>query len=139
MQLQLTLTGQGVWRATLPDASAPIVVVVAGTTEAPHPALALAAQDLVERWADVQRAIATFVRALAPDARVPLVPSDGWCFAAGDCGFDHELRYQAIDVTDLEAPTRALVTFYTGLPDGYATYEVELDRGLPIAITAFAS
>jgi hypothetical protein len=139
MQLQLTLAGHGEWRATLPDGTAKIVVVVAGTADAPHPALAAALQDLVERWADVQRAIETFVRALAPDARVRLVPSNDWCFAAGDCGFDQKLRYQAIDVTDLGAPTRALVTFYTGFPDGYATYEVELDRGVPIAITAFAS
>jgi hypothetical protein len=76
MQLQLTHADHGEWTATLLDGTAQIVVVVAGTTDAPHPALAAALQGLIERWADVQRAIETFVRALAPDARVLLVPSN---------------------------------------------------------------
>ena len=79
------------------------------------------------------------MRALAADTRIPLETDPHWCFNARDCGFDGQLFYQTIAVTDRDAPTRASVTFYTGLPDGYATYRVMLESGQPLSITAFPS
>lgn len=32
-----------------------------------------------------------------------------------------------------------VATFYTGYPDGYATYAVTLEHGVPTEISAFAS
>jgi hypothetical protein len=42
-------------------------------------------------------------------------------------------------VTAPDAPGRVEVTFYTGYPDGYATYRVVLEDGRPVRVTAFAS
>ena len=128
---------RGSWQSEL--AGENLGLVVAGNDESPDAALVATVEALTGTWPEVRSAIHAFVRALAPDARVPLEPNDDWCFRASDCGFDGELRFQAIAATEREAPTRASVTFYTGLPDGYATYRVVLEQGRPVSISAFAS
>jgi hypothetical protein len=138
--LEFKLVGSGArseWHAEVPGEN--LGLVVAGSEDSPEPALVATMNDVVRRWPEVRSAIETFVRALAADARVPLETDADWCFRAGDCGFDGELSYQTIVVADRDAPTRASVTFYTGLPDGYATYRVLLESGQPLSITAFAS
>ena len=60
-------------------------------------------------------------------------------FAAKSCGFDEELAFESISVTDGASPERVVATFHTGYPDGYATYAVVLERGAPVRISAFAS
>jgi hypothetical protein len=135
--MEFTRTPKGRWHARWGEPR--ISVVVAGTDDAPHPALESAVRDLVARWPEVRRAIEEFAAALATSTSVQLKPPLSGGFAAANCGFDGELSYMAIEVTDPEAPSRASVTFYTGLPDGYASYEVVLESSRPIAIDAFAS
>jgi hypothetical protein len=94
---------------------------------------------VIARWPTHQAAVATFVRGLAADAHVPLDPASRGGFAAGSCGFDEQLAFSSIAVPRLDAPTRVVITFSTGYPDGYATYAVTLDRGVPVAIHAFAA
>ena len=125
------------WHAELPTEN--LGLVVAGNQDSPDPALVATMNDVVGRWPEVRSAIETFVRALAADARVALETDATWCFHARDCGFDGQLFYQTIAVTDCAAPTRASVTFYTGFPDGYATYRVILESGQPLSVTAFPS
>jgi len=114
-------------------------LVVAGGEDAPSSAHTATLADLVARWPEVRRAIAAFAAGLGPDGRVELLPRGGEYFPAGTCGFDGELGYLAIRVTDPEQPTRARVVFDTGLPDGYALYEAVLEAGRPVRITASAS
>lgn len=114
-------------------------VVVGGTPARPDPALLATARDVIARWPEHRQAIATFVRGLAADHHVPLDPPTLGGFAARTCGFGGELAFEAIAVTEVAAPRRVLVTFYTGYPDGYATFEVVLEHGTPTAVSAFAS
>jgi hypothetical protein len=137
MPFELTFARGGVWSAGW--VAEGVRIAVAGSHDAPHPALAATLRDLVERWAEVRRAIEAFAAAMPPDDRVPLQPPLDGAFRAHDCGFDGRLRYETIAVTAPDAPSRATVTFYTGEPDGYATFEVVLDAGHPLAISAFAS
>jgi hypothetical protein len=115
--------------------------VVTGTEHAPDPELETTLRDLVGRWREVRQAIEAFAAALPDDAFVPLQPPLSGGFAASDCGFAGELHYLAVVVThrDASSRSRAAVTFYTGLPDGYASFEVELEEGRPVSIEAFAS
>jgi hypothetical protein len=128
---------RGEWHSEIPGEN--LGLVVAGNEDSPEPALAATMNELVGRWPEVRSAIETFVRALDGDVRIPLETDATWCFRARDCGFDGQLFYQAIAVTDRDAPARVSVTFYTGLPDGYATYRVMLESGQPLSITAFPS
>lgn len=113
--------------------------MVAGADASPNPTHEATLRALVDRWPEVKRAIARFAAELSPDHHVPLDPPTLGGFAAKDCGFDQELYFETIIVTDVDAPERARVTFYTGYPDGYATFETVLVAGKPTAITAFAS
>ena len=114
-------------------------LAVAGTEEGPSATAVATLRDVISRWLEVKDVIATFVRALASGEHIPLAPSSLGGFAARSCGFDQELVFSSVSVTDASAPHRVLVTFYTGYPDGYATYEVVLDHGVPTSISAFAS
>ena len=116
-----------------------LFVAVLGTREAPNPAQLETLRDAVARWPELQQAVAGFVRGLAADHHVPLVPPTLGGFAARSCGFEGELAFQSIAVTTSDAPQRVVVTFCTGYPDGYATFEVTLDRSTPTTIRAFAS
>src|SRR5688572_25187625 len=110
--LEFKLVGSGArseWHGEIPGEK--LGLVVAGNEDSPEPACATTMNDLVRRWPEVRSAIETFVRALAADARVPLETDSTWCFHARDCGFDGQLFYETIAVTDCEAPTRASVTF----------------------------
>jgi hypothetical protein len=112
---------------------------VAGTPEAPDPASLATLQDVIARWPEVQQTIRTYVRGLASEEHVPLDPSSLGGFSARVCGFDKELVFSSISVEDAARPHCVQVTFYTGYPDGYATYEIVLDHGVPTEISAYAS
>jgi hypothetical protein len=137
LPFELVLHGNGSWRGRW--AAKKVGAEVSVTDEAPDAALLQTLIDVIGRWTEIEQAIAAFVRALAPDHHVPLDPATVGGFAARRCGFDGDLVFESISVTTREAPRRAEVTFYTGYPDGYATYEVVLDGGTPTAISAFAS
>ncbi len=125
------------WRAYWRDAK--VRLVVAGTADAPHPGLEATVRAVTDAWADVQRMISAFVASLDASHHVPLEPASRGGFAAGSCGFDGELTFESISATQADAPTRVELTFYTGYPDGYATFRVVLEHGEPVALTAFAS
>lgn len=128
---------RGVWRG--PCARPDVWIVVAGGEDAPSAPHLAAARDLVARWDEVERAIRGYLRALLPDGRVPVQRRTNEAFAARDCGFEGELCYQALSVSDPDLPARAILAFYTGEPDGYATYELVLDGGVPTSIRCYAS
>jgi hypothetical protein len=134
---ELVFRDKGAWRGYWREEK--IGVDVGGTPEAPAESLMATLVDVVGRWAEVKQTIATFVRALASEHHVPLDPASIGGFAARNCGFDQELAFQSISVTDGDVPDRVSVTFYTGYPDGYATYEIVLDGGTPTAVSAYAS
>jgi hypothetical protein len=135
--LAFTFTGRS-WRATWEHVS--VGVLVAGSDDAPHPVLLATARDVIDRWDDIEREIEAFLHLLVEDdGRVELDPPKGEYFAARDCGFEGRLFFQAISVLDEEAPRSALVTFYTGYPDGYATFELRLEDGIPGPVSAYAS
>jgi hypothetical protein len=125
------------WRSFWRDAK--VQLAVAGTQEAPHPELEATLRGVTAAWPDVQRTIAEFVAALAGSEHVPLEPATLGGFAARTCGFEGALSFESISVTAPDAPGRVEVTFYTGYPDGYATYRVVLEDGRPVRVTAFAS
>jgi hypothetical protein len=110
-------------------------VAVVGTDAAPHPPSVVTLREVVRRWPPIKRAIAGYVRGLAPDHHVPLDPPTRGGFAARSCCFDEELCFESLSVGE----DGVRVTFYTGYPDGYATFEVTLDDFEPTAISAFAS
>lgn len=136
--VELRRVSSGNWFAQWSDAKIRLVTI--GSEDAPHPAHRRMLTDLVTRWPEVCDAIEKFVRALPPDARVRLQtePGKDWAFAASDCGFDGRLFWGAVSVTDPD-PKRAIVSFHTGLPDGYASYEVVLVDGTPIEVSAYTS
>jgi hypothetical protein len=137
LPFELGPRSKGLWRGRWTTEK--LFVAVGGTEEAPAAPLVETLRDVVTRWADVKEIIATFVRGLATGHHVPLDPSTIGGFAARSCGFDQPLTFQSISVESPELPHRVRVTFYTGYPDGYATYAVILDHGVPIEVTAFAS
>lgn len=137
LPFELVLRGKGSWRGRW--AAEKVGVDVGGTDEGPSAALLETLGEVIARWPELPRTIAAYVRALAPDHHVPLDPPTLGGFAARSCGFDGELVLQSISVTTPDAPRRVVVTFYTGYPDGYATYEVVLDGGTPVELSAFAS
>ena len=135
--MQLSFRGPSSWRGMWREEK--VRLAVAGPKEAPNPALLATLRALVASWPDIKRSIAEFARALGPDDHVPLDPPTLGGFAAVSCGFDGELTFESITVLDPADPTRAMVSFYTGYPDGYATFEVTLVGGKPAAIGAFAA
>lgn len=137
LPFELVFRPEGVWRGYWAEEK--VGVEVGGTEEAPTGSLMATLGDVIARWAEVKQAIAAFVRGLAPDHHVPLDPPSHGGFAARSCGFDGDLVFQSIDVTTPDAPRRVVVTFYTGYPDGYATYALVLDGGAPTEISAYAS
>ncbi len=111
--------------------------IVAGDAGAPNAACLATLREMVERWAETKSAIRAFVRALPGETLVPLEGPYGG-FAARHCGFASERRWESVAV--LDAVTRsAHVTFYTGEPDGYVTYDVSWVDGQPDSITAYCS
>lgn len=118
---------------------AKVGLVVAGDAQGPDPALEATMQQVVDRWDAVKRTVSEYVAALAADEHVALEPASLGGFAAGNCGFDGELFFESISVIALDEPTRVELTFYTGYPDGYATYCVVLVDGRPVEVTSFAS
>jgi hypothetical protein len=137
LPFELVFRGEGAWRAHW--SAEKVSITVGGTDEAPHPQLLDTLRDVVTRWTDVKQGIATFALSLESGHHVPLDPSSIGGFAARSCGFDQPLSFEWIYVTEPELPHRTVATFYTGFPDGYATYKVTLDNGVPIGISAFAS
>jgi hypothetical protein len=137
LPFELVFRGNGTWRGRW--AAAKVGVEVGGTDEAPTAALLETLRDVIARWPELARTIATYVRALAPEHHVPLDPPSLGGFAARSCGFDDELVFQSTSVTIADAPRRVVATFYTGYPDGYATYEIVVDGGAVIELSAFAS
>lgn len=114
-------------------------VGVAGDEAAPFPAHAAALHDLVDRFPEVLKALDAFLAALPPDHIVPLQAGNGG-FAVRNCGFqDGNTGYLYLSVMDLDHPTRAELGFSTGLPDGYVTFEVILESGRPVSLSAFPS
>lgn len=126
-------TWRGYW------ATEKLRISVGGDEEGPAAPLMATLRDVIARWSELAQAIATFARGLAADHHVALDPPTRGGFAASSCGFDGELVFESLTVTDVDSPHRAVASFYTGCPDGYATFEVVLDRGSPTAISAFAS
>ncbi len=137
LPFELVMRGNGVWRSRWKEEQ--LFIVVGGTDEAPAPALMETLRRVVFHWSDVKGTIATYVRGLAGGEHVPLDPAKNGGFAAASCGFDQPLSFESILVESIDAPTRVAVTFYTGYPDGYATYKVTLENGVPIGVGAFAS
>jgi hypothetical protein len=137
LPFELGPRSKGLWRGRWTTEK--LFIAVGGTEEAPAAPLVETLRDVVSRWTEVQEHITTFVRGLATGHHVPLDPSTLGGFAARSCGFDQPLTFQSISVESIELPHRVVVTFYTGYPDGYATYAVVLDRGVPIEVSAFAS
>lgn len=114
-------------------------VDVAGDASGPFPDHLAALARLVHDFAGVEAALRAFLTGLAPDHLVPLQAGNGG-FAARNCGFhEDDLGYQYLLVTEPDAPDRATLGFCTGLPDGYAMYEVELVDGRPVSVSAFPS
>lgn len=137
LPFELQRARQGRWSARW-DAEK-IGVAVAGSDDAPHPRHLETLRDLVARWPAVRRELEAWLAALPADTPILQRASRKPWWSAGDSGFDDDLVYQGLGVMDLDAPTRATVTFYTGFPDGYATYELVLDAGRPVEVLAFAS
>lgn len=135
--LEMKWWPDGMWRDRWREQQ--LFLVVAGSQDAPAAEHVATLRDVMARWPEVQETIRTFVRGLASGEHVPLRQAELGGFAAGSCGFDEQLSFDSILVPDLSAPRRVQVTFYTGYPDGYATYEVTLDDGVPTGIRAFAS
>jgi hypothetical protein len=137
LELELIYNNDGTWRDRWRKQQ--LFLVVAGPQEAPSPGHVATLRDVMARWAEVQQTVATYVRGLASGEHVPLRQAELGGFAASSCGFDQKLSFDAIRLTDPSAPRRVFVWFYTGYPDGYATYEVRLDDGVATGIRAFAS
>lgn len=128
---------KGTWRTRWTEEK--LFIIVGGTEEAPDDSRLATLGDVVATWPKVQQTIATYVRGLAANHHVPLDPPTRGGFAADTCGFDSNPAFVSITVADPDSPNRVVVTFYTGYPDGYATYAVTLDHGTPTAVSAFAS
>jgi len=137
LPFELVYRGQGVWRSRW--VAEQVFVVTAGTEEAPAPALMATLRGVVFGWSEFKQRIAGFAAALAADTHVPLDPASNGGFAARSCGFDQPLFFESIAVPDIDAPGRVTATFYTGYPDGYATYKVVVEDGTPTTWSAFAS
>jgi hypothetical protein len=134
---EFTSRYKGLWQTRWREQD--LFVSVGGTEEVPDPALIDTLRDVVNRWTEVKETIAAFARGLASGHHVPLTPATIGGFAARSCGFEQPLSFESISVESPEHPHRVRVTFYTGFPDGYATYAVILDHGVPTEVSAFAS
>lgn len=137
LPFELVYRGNNVWRGYW--AAEKLSVAIVGDELAPVPAALATVGALIARWAGVTADIAAFARALDGQHHVALDPASRGGFAARTCGFDQPLAFESLSVKSADAPARAVATFYTGFPDGYASYAVTLDGGTPVAISAFAS
>jgi hypothetical protein len=137
LPFELSFTGRGMWRATWDEPK--IQVLVAGTEDAPDPALAATLRDVVTRWPERKRAIAVFLTEREANESIRFDAPMKARLVAGDCGFDGALYFHTVAVTDRSAPVRAVVGFDTGVPDAYVSYRVVLESGEPIEISAFCS
>jgi len=137
LPFELVSRAKGIWRAYWPAEEVSVEVI--GTEEAPAPTLMDTLRDVITRWTAVKEDIATFVRGLDTGHHVPLDPPTIGGFAARSCGFDQPFTFQSVSVESTELPHRVVVTFYTGYPDGYASYAMILDHGVPTEVSAYAS
>lgn len=137
MSLTFTLDRRGRWYTRWPEER--LGLILGGSASGPDPRLQATLEDVLARWPVVKAEISGFAASLTAGHHIPLDPPSLGGFDARTCGFGGELWYLAIAVPDPAAPTRVEVTFYTGEPDGYATYIAVLVDGRPTAITAFAS
>jgi hypothetical protein len=109
-------------------------VMVAASTA--RDALLATLHETVAGWRDLAATVARFVRDLDGEALVPLEPASLGGFSARTCGFQGELVFGSISVTDV---AHLRVTFCTGFPDGYVTFAVVIEDGVPVRVVAFAS
>jgi hypothetical protein len=125
----------------VPWREARVHLYVFGEASEPSPPHLATLRDLVARWDEVNATLDAWLRALPPDGHVPLRPAGRGGFRVASCGFDEPFPFQAdaVRVLDPDRPGRAVVEFCTGLPDGYATYEVVLEDGVPVSVGAFCS
>jgi hypothetical protein len=137
MLLDLTRDRRGRWSARWREEK--LGVVVAGDEHGPDPRHRATLGGVLTRWSEVKAEVARFAAALQPGDHVALDPPSLGGFDPSVCGFSGDLFFQAIAVDDPAAPDRVTVTFYTGYPDGYATYVATVVDGRAVGITAFAS
>lgn len=137
LPFSLSRAADGTWRGRWAEEK--LFIVVGGTDDGADAGLVRTLTDVVERWAEVRQTVATWAAGLPAGEHVALEPATLGGFAAGTCGFDEELSFDSVSVLDPALPDRVEITFYTGYPDGYATFRVVLVGGLPIVVTAYAS
>lgn len=94
--------------------------------------------DLVDRWDVTKDSVLAFVRALPAGSQIALEGGPGG-FGVRDCAFDGEVFFSCLFVTNIEAPRRATLTFYTGFPDGYVTFELVIEEGELTGLKAFCA
>lgn len=137
MTLALKRNDRGFWFGQCPETR--LRVVVAGDDETPDAQLVASVEATLARWSEVSACIERYVRALAPDRLVELDPPGRGAFGASDCGFHDGLTFQTLRATERDAPERVRVSFFTGLPDGYVTFEIALERHEPRSLLAYCS
>lgn len=137
MALAWKRNGRGFWFGQCLEPR--LRVVVAGDDEAPAAQIVASVEATLARWPEVSARIERYLRALAPDHIVELDPPSRGAFGAADCGFHEALAYQTLRATERDAPERVRVSFFTGLPDGYVTFEVELEHHEPRSLLAYCS
>lgn len=114
-------------------------LVAAGDAQGPSVPHETALWALADRFEELTRAVEAYLAALPLDTPVPLEGNESWKFAAESCGFrEGWFRYQTLWVCE-EQPSTASLTLYTGQPDGYANFEITLEEGRPIQVSAFCS
>ena len=137
MALALKRNDRGFWFGQCAEPR--LRVVVAGDDEAPAAQLVASVEATLAHWPEVSVCIERYLRALAPDHLVQLDPPSRGAFGAADCGFHEGLAYQTLSATERDRPERLRVSFFTGLPDGYVTFEVTLEQREPRSLLAYCS
>lgn len=137
MALAWKRNGRGFWFGQCLEPR--LRVVVAGDDEEPAAQLVASVDATLAHWPEVSVGIERYLRELAPDHLVHLDPPRQGAFGAADCGFHEALAYQTLSATDRDRPERLRVSFFTGLPDGYVTFEVTLEHHAPRSLLAYCS
>lgn len=116
-----------------------IYLRVAGTEDAPYPVLAPRFWHLVDHLDETMETIAAHVASLPPDTRIPFEHKPKEAIGARICGFQGPIWCLAVAVVEPAASASATIEFITGEPDGYVSFGIELDDGVPGAIVALLS